>query len=202
MGCILEISINAPAATSDSLFASATRLPHSIALRVGRNPEKPTSALITKDALDEAIINHLRRKHHLLIGEATAELIKKTVGTAHSDFDAETMEVRGRSLVHGAPAAITVCGAEIREAMSEVLGQITVAIRQTLESTPPELSGDIINRGIALAGGGALVRGLRKQLSEELEMEVTVPADPLAVVVQGAGKCLDHSEEFKDVWLS
>jgi len=153
------------------------------------------------DALDEAIINHMRRRHHLLIGESTAEQIKKTVGTAHSDYDADVMDVRGRSLIHGAPATITVTGGEIREAMGEVFSQITVAIRQTLENTPPELSGDIINRGIALAGGGALVRGLRLRLKEELEMEVTVPADPLAVVAEGAGRCLDDAELFKDVWF-
>jgi rod shape-determining protein MreB len=153
------------------------------------------------DALDEAIINYMRRRHHLLIGEATAEQIKKTVGTAHSDYDDEVMEVRGRSLIHSAPTTITISGAEVREAMNEVISQIVLAIKQTLETTPPELSGDIIGRGVALAGGGALVRGLSKRISEELEMEVTVPADPLGVVVQGAGKCLDNSEVFKDVWL-
>lgn len=152
------------------------------------------------DALDEAIVNYIRKKHHLLIGEATAEQIKKTIGTAHSDFDGDSMEVRGRSLVFGAPATLTITGGEIREAMSEVMSQITIAIRQTLESTPPELSGDIINRGISLAGGGALVRGLSKRLKEELVMEVTVPADPLAVVAEGAGRCLDNSEKYKDVW--
>jgi rod shape-determining protein MreB len=153
------------------------------------------------DALDEAIINHMRRRHHLLIGESTAEQVKKTVGTAHPNFDGDTMEVRGRSLIHSSPASITISGGEIREAMQEVLSQILVAIRQTLESTPPELSGDIINRGISLAGGGALVRGLCKRLEEELEMEVTVPADPLAVVAEGAGKCLDDSLVYKDIWF-
>lgn len=152
------------------------------------------------DALDEAIINHMRRRHHLLIGEATAEQIKKTIGTAHSDYDGETMEVRGRSLMHGAPAAIIVSGGEIREAMGEVIAQISSAIRQTLENTPPELSGDIIHRGISLAGGGALVRGLGRRLREELEMEITVPADPLAVVAEGAGRCLDNAELYKAVW--
>jgi rod shape-determining protein MreB len=85
--------------------------------------------------------------------------------------------------------------------MNEVISQIVIAVRQALEHTPPELSGDIINRGIALAGGGALVRGLSKRLSEELSMEVTVPADPLGVVAQGAGRCLDCGETFKDVWI-
>lgn len=153
------------------------------------------------DALDEAIINYIRRKHHLLIGEATAEQIKKSVGTAHSDFDDEVMEVRGRSLILGTPTTLTVTGGEIREAMNEVISQIVLAVRQTLEHTPPELSGDIINRGVALAGGGALVRGLGKRISEELEMEVAIPADPLAVVAEGAGRCLDNSEVFKDIWI-
>ena len=112
------------------------------------------------------------------------------------------MEVRGRSLIHGTPTALMISGREVREAMSEVIGSIVLAIRQTLENTPPELAGDIIHRGLALAGGGALVRGLGKRLSEELELEVTIPADPLGVVAEGAGKCLDHSDVFEGVWLS
>jgi rod shape-determining protein MreB len=154
------------------------------------------------DALDDAIVNYMRRRHHLLIGEPTAEQIKKTIGTAHPDYDHEAMEVRGRSLIHGTPASIVVRGAEIREAMSEVLGAIVLAIRQTLENTPPELAEDIIRRGLALAGGGALVRGLSKRLSEELQIDVTIPADPLGVVAEGAGRCLDHSDIFEGVWLA
>lgn len=154
------------------------------------------------DALDEAIVNYMRRRHHLLIGEATAEQIKKSIGTAHPDHDDEVMEVRGRSLIYGTPTSILVSGGEVREAMGEVLSSIVLAIRQTLENTPPELAGDIINRGLALAGGGALVRGLGKRLAEELELEVTIPADPLGVVAEGAGKCLDHSEVFEGVWLT
>jgi rod shape-determining protein MreB len=150
------------------------------------------------DALDEAIVNYMRRRHHVLIGEATAEQIKKSIGTAHPDYDDEVMEVRGRSLIHGTPTALMISGREV----SEVIGSIVLAIRQTLENTPPELAGDIIHRGLALAGGGALVRGLGKRLSEELELEVTVPADPLGVVAEGAGKCLDHSDVFEGVWLS
>jgi rod shape-determining protein MreB len=153
------------------------------------------------DALDEAIINHLRRRHHVLIGEATAEQIKKTIGTAHPEYDDLTMEVRGRSLIHSTPTSITVRGGEVREAMGEVLAQITGAIRQTLENTPPELSADIIQRGIAVAGGGALIRGLPKRLAEELEMEVIVPDNPLAVVAEGAGKCLDDGETYHDIWF-
>lgn len=153
------------------------------------------------DAMDEAIINHLRRRHHLLIGEATAELVKKTVGCAHPDYDKQEMEVRGRSLTSGAPASMIVTGGEIREAITEVISTITAAIRQALENTPPELSGDIISTGMSLAGGGALLKGLDRHISEELNIAVTIADDPLAAVVEGAGKCLDNTELYKDVWF-
>jgi rod shape-determining protein MreB len=152
------------------------------------------------DAMDEAIINHVRRRHHLLIGEATAELIKKTIGSAHPDFDQQEMEVRGRSLTSGAPAALVVTGEEIREAMSEVVSAITAAIRQALEDTPPELSGDIISAGLWLAGGGALLRGLDRHISETLNINVRVADDPLAAVVEGAGRCLDNVELYRQTW--
>ena len=152
------------------------------------------------DAMDEAIINFLRRKHHLLIGESTAELIKKTIGCAHSDFDKQEMEVRGRSLVTGAPSSIVIQAAMVREAISEVVLLIASAIRQALENTPPELSGDIISNGICLAGGGALLKGLDRYLIEELGIDARVAADPLAAVVRGAGMVLDNSEFYKGVW--
>ncbi len=196
IGCELPIDeatgnlvIDIGGGTTDIAVISLKDVVYSVSVRQGG------------DALDEAIINFIRRRHHLLIGEATAEKIKKTIGTAHAVHDDELMEVRGRSLTLGAPATITVSGAEMREAMNEVLSQIVLAVRQALEHTPPELSGDILNRGVALAGGGALVRGLSRRLSEELEIEVTVPADPLAVVAQGAGRCLDSTEVFGDVGL-
>lgn len=153
------------------------------------------------DAMDEAIINHLRRRHHLLIGESTAELVKKTIGSAHPDYDKQEMEVRGRSLISGAPASLMVTGAEIREAVSEVVNSITAAVRQSLENTPPELSGDIISRGLSLAGGGALLKGFDRHIIEELHVQVTVSDDPLAAVVEGAGKCLDNEDLYKDVWF-
>lgn len=151
------------------------------------------------DAMDEAIINHLRRKHHLLIGEATSELIKKTIGCAHPDYDHQEMEVRGRSLTSGAPASMFISGAEIRDALSEVIGAVTQAIRQALENTPPELSGDIMSTGICLAGGGALLKGLDRHISEELRINVRIADDPLAAVVEGCGRCLDNMEVFADV---
>jgi rod shape-determining protein MreB len=149
--------------------------------------------------MDEAIINHLRRRHHLLIGETTAELVKKTVGSAHADYDRQEMEVRGRSLTSGAPGAMLVSGAEIREAINEVVSAIIAAIRQALENTPPELSGDIISVGLSLAGGGALLKGFDKRISEELSVNVRIADDPLAAVVDGAGKCLDKMELYSDV---
>ncbi len=195
IGCNLPVTdatgsliIDIGGGTTDIAVISLKDVVYSVSLRQGG------------DALDESIINYMRRRHHLLIGETTAEQIKKSVGTAHSDFDDETMEVRGRSLIYGAPTSMTISGGEIREAMSEVISQIVIALRQALENTPPELSGDIINRGVALAGGGALVRGLGKRLTEELHMEVTVPPDPLAVVAEGAGRCLDNSEIFESIW--
>ena len=109
------------------------------------------------------------------------------------------MEVRGRSLISGAPASLIIPGSEIREAISEVVSSITAAIRQALENTPPELSGDIISRGIALAGGGALLKGLDRHISENLSINVAVAEDPLAAVVEGAGKCLDNEEVYKGI---
>lgn len=164
--------------TTDVAVISLGDIVHSISVRQGG------------DAMDETIINHMRRRHHLLIGEATAELIKKTVGSAHADYDEQEMEVRGRSLTSGAPASIVVTGQEIREAISEVVASIVSAVRQTLENTPPELAGDVITAGLALAGGGALLKGLDRRITEELGIQVHVADDPLASVVEGAGKSL------------
>lgn len=153
------------------------------------------------DAMDDAIINHMRRQHHLLLGESSAELIKKTIGCAHKDYDLQEMEVRGRSLTSGAPASLIVSGAEIRESLSEVVSAITSAIRQALENTPPELSGDVISSGIALSGGGALLKGLDRFISEKLDIKVIICDDPLAAVLEGAGICLDKMEIYRDVLM-
>ena len=175
--------------TSDVAVISLKDIVYSVSVRQGG------------DALDDAIINYLRRHRHLLVGETTAELIKKTIGCAHPDYDKQEMEVKGRSLTTGAPASVVVSGAEIREAMNEVLSAIIAAIRQALENTPPELSGDIISRGIALAGGGALVKGIDKRIAQEIGIAVTVAEDPLAAVAEGAGKCLDNTELYRGVWF-
>ena len=153
------------------------------------------------DAMDEVISNHLRRVHHLLVGEITAENIKKTIGSAHEDYDDQEMEVRGRSLTSGAPASIAVSGQEIREAISEVVAAIVAAIRQALEQTPPELSGDIMSAGITLAGGGALLRGLDRRISEELNISVRVAEEAIAAVVEGGGRVLDDPLKYAEVLL-
>jgi rod shape-determining protein MreB len=196
IGCNLPVTeavasliVDIGGGTTDIAVISLKDIVYSISVRQGG------------DAMDEAIINHMRRRHHLLIGEATAELIKMTIGSAHKDYDTQEMEVRGRSLTSGAPASLLVTGEEIREAISEVVSTITAAIRQALENTPPELSGDIITAGLSLAGGGALLKGLDRHISEELKITVTIAEDPLAAVVQGAGKCLDNAELYKDIWF-
>jgi rod shape-determining protein MreB and related proteins len=194
IGCNLPVTeaaasliVDIGGGTSDVAVISLKDIVYSVSVRQGG------------DAMDEAIINYLRRRHHILIGESTAELVKKTVGSAHPDYDNQEMEVRGRSLTSGAPAAMVVTGAEIREAINEVATAIIAAIRQALENTPPELSGDIISVGLSLAGGGALLKGLDKRISQELNVAVTIAADPLAAVVEGAGRCLEKLDVYKDV---
>jgi rod shape-determining protein MreB len=196
IGCNLPVTeatasliVDVGGGTTDIAVVSLKDIVYSISVREGG------------DAMDEAIINYLRRRHHLLIGEATAELVKKTIGSAHPEYDKQEMEVRGRSLISGAPASLIINGAEIREAIAEVVSSISAAIRQALENTPPELSGDIIARGIALAGGGALLKGLDRHIVEQLNVAVTVADDPLAAVVEGAGRCLDNEDLYKDVWF-
>lgn len=186
---VASLIVDIGGGTTDIAVISLTDIVHSVSVRQGG------------DAMDEAIINYLRRSHHLLIGESTAELIKKTIGCAHSDYDHQEMEVRGRSLTSGAPGSLVISGAQIREAISEVVGAITAAIRQALENTPPELSGDIMSTGIALAGGGALLKGLDRRISEELKISVQVADDPLAAVVEGAGAVLDNTELYNGVWF-
>lgn len=196
IGCDLPVTdpvasliVDIGGGTTDIAVISLLDIVHSLSVRQGG------------DAMDEAIINHMRRNHHLLIGEATAELIKKTIGSAHKDYDTQEMEVRGRSLTSGSPAVLTISAGEIREAISEVVAAITAAVRQALENTPPELSGDIMSTGLALAGGGALLKGLDRHIGEQLKISVSVAADPLAAVVEGAGRVLDNTEVYKGVWF-
>ncbi|MBR3145352.1 MAG: rod shape-determining protein [Clostridia bacterium] len=148
--------------------------------------------------LDEAIINYIRKKHNLLIGERTAEQIKIDIGSAKPYDDEGSMEIRGRNLVDGLPKNIIVTSREVRDAMADSIMQIIEAIRDTLERTPPELSADIIDSGITLSGGTALLRGLAELIAEETGMPVTVAANPLDCVALGTGKRLESDNGFEN----
>ena len=141
--------------------------------------------------MDESIMNYLKRKHNLLIGERTAEQIKIEIGSAYALDKLLTMEVKGRSLIEGLPKAITVDDSEVRDALAECVSAFVSAIRMALERTPPELSADISDRGIVLAGGGALLRNLDKRIRDETGLPVCVADNPLCSVVLGTAKLLD-----------
>ena len=157
------------------------------------------------DKMDEAIIAHLKRKHNLLVGDRTAEQIKFAVGTAGLDpnsAEKKRMEVRGRDLLTGLPKTMTVDEDEVREALQETVYQIVSAIKLALERTPPELSADIMDRGILLTGGGALLSNLDKLIFEETQLPVIIAQNALTTVVLGAGKALDNIELFRKVLAS
>jgi rod shape-determining protein MreB len=151
------------------------------------------SVRVAGDELDEAIVQYLKRAYNLMIGERTAEEIKIKIGSAYPVADKEsTMEVKGRDLVAGLPKTITITSQEVREALLEPLSTIVDSVRVTLERCPPELSADLVDRGIFLAGGGALLRGLDRLLSEETGLPVHVADDPLSAVAEGTGKVLEE----------
>ncbi len=151
------------------------------------------SARVAGDKFDEAIISYIKRKYNLLIGERTAENIKISIGSAAPYEEEGEMEIKGRNLMDGLPKNIVIKACEVREALSDPLSSIVDAVKTTLENTPPELSADIIDHGIMLTGGGALLRGLDKLLSEETHMPVHIAERPLDCVADGTGKCLDLS---------
>ena len=157
------------------------------------------SVRVAGDKMDEAIIQHIKRKYNLLIGERTAELIKMGIGTAYPTEEELTMDIKGRDLVAGVPRTLTVTSSEIREALSEPINGIVEAVKVTLERTPPELAGDIADRGIVLAGGGALLKNLDVLLREETGLPVFLAEDPLSAVVIGAGKALEELDILRQV---
>ncbi len=157
------------------------------------------SVRVAGDEFDNAIINFIKRKYNLLIGERTAETIKITIGSAYPGEDDTELEIKGRNLLTGLPENITVTSEEIRDALSESLSHIIEAIKITLERTPPELSADIIDAGITLAGGGALLRGLDRLINEETGIPVHIAERPLDCVVDGTGKLLDNIDELSEV---
>ena len=154
------------------------------------------SLRIAGDDLDEAIINYMRKKHNLLIGERTAEQIKIDIGSAKPYENETSIEIKGRNVVDGLPKNVTITSAEVRSAMLDTISQIIDAIRSTLEKTPPELSADIIESGITLTGGTALLRGLAELIAEETGMPVSIAANPLDCVVLGAAKRLEGDNGF------
>jgi rod shape-determining protein MreB len=151
--------------------------------------------------MDEAIIQFLKKKYNLLIGERTAELVKIQIGSAYPLDQPLTMEIKGRDLREGIPKTIVVDDQEIREAIDDAVAAIINAIRIALERTPPELSADIIDRGIILTGGGALLKNLDKRIREETQLPVFITEDPLTTVALGAGKMLDDLELLKKISL-
>ncbi len=157
------------------------------------------SVRVAGDAFDTAIINYIKKKYNLLIGERTAENVKIAIGSAFPMEQETDMEIKGRNLLNGLPENITVTSAEIREALAEPLSHVVEAIKVTLEKTPPELAADIIDQGITLAGGGALIRGLDKLINKETGMPVYVAETPLDCVADGTGKVLEDIEKLREV---
>ena len=161
-----------------------------------------TSLRIAGDELDECISAHIRKEYNLAIGERTAEEIKLTIGSVYPKDVIEEMDIRGRDLISGLPKTATITSDEILKAISDPIHEIVDTIRQTLESTPPELAADVMDTGITLTGGGALLEGLDRLIAEETGMPVTVAKDPLNCVVNGTGIVLENIDRLKTVLIS
>ncbi len=160
------------------------------------------SVRVGGDHMDEAIINYIRRNYGMLIGEATAELIKKKIGSAFPGAEVLEMEVKGRNLAEGVPRSFNVSSNEILEALTDPLNAIVSAVKQALEQTPPELGADIAEKGMVLTGGGALLRDLDRLLMEETGLPVIVADDPLTCVVRGCGRALEEMDKLASVFTN
>jgi len=156
------------------------------------------SIRVAGDEMDESIVSFIRKNYNLMIGERTAETIKMEVGSAGDSEGIDTMEIRGRDLLTGLPKTIEITAKEIGVALKDTVFAIVEAVKNTLEKTPPELAADIMDRGIVLTGGGALLRNLDKVISEETNMPVLIAENPLDCVAIGTGKALDHIQLFKN----
>jgi rod shape-determining protein MreB len=157
------------------------------------------SVRVGGDKMDEAIIQYIKRKYNLLVGERTAELIKITIGSAYPSSEIQTMEIKGRDLVAGVPKTVEISDEEIRDSLLEPINQVVEAVRIGLERCPPELASDIVDKGIVLAGGGSLLRNLDVLLREETGLPIMLADDPLTAVVMGAGKALDEISLLREV---
>jgi rod shape-determining protein MreB len=160
------------------------------------------SVRVGGDKFDEAIVNYIRRNYGMLIGETTAEQIKKVIGSAFPGSEVKEMEVKGRNLAEGIPRSFTVSSNEILEALTDPLNSIVSAVKSALERTPPELGADIAERGMVLTGGGALLRDVDRLLMEETGLPVIVADDPLTCVVRGCGKALENMEKLQTIFTS
>lgn len=159
------------------------------------------SIRIAGDEMDESIVNYIKRKYNLLIGERTAEEVKISIGSAYPMEKSMTMEVKGRDLVAGIPKTLEVSDEEIREALTETFGTIVEAVKIALERTPPELAADIVDKGVVVAGGGSLIKGLDTLLREATGLPITLSDDPLSAVAMGAGAVLKDAKLLKKVAL-
>jgi rod shape-determining protein MreB len=159
------------------------------------------SVRVAGNEMDEAIIQYIKKKYNLLIGERTSEQIKLELGSAFPLDEPITMEIKGRDLIEGIPKTLTITDSEIREALAEPISIIVNAVRVALERTPPELSADIVDRGIVLTGGGSLLKNLDKLLREETSLPVSVAEDPLSSVVLGTGKMLSDFDLLRKISL-
>ncbi|GAC1319642.1 MAG: rod shape-determining protein [Chloroflexota bacterium] len=160
------------------------------------------SVRIAGDEIDEMILQFARREHGLLIGERTAEQTKLTAGSAHDDVEEIKVTLRGRDVVTGLPKSVEISSREIRDAIEGPVAEIVEAVTTTIEETPPELIADIMDQGITLAGGGALLQGLDRRIAEETKMPVTIADDPLTCVVRGTGRCLEDLDTLRKVFVS
>jgi rod shape-determining protein MreB len=174
--------------TSEVAVISLAGIVYSISVRVGG------------DKMDEAILQYVKRTYNLLIGERTAEIIKTTIGNAYP-AERESMDVKGRDLVSGVPKSISINSDEVRQAIQDQIDAIVDAVRTALEQTPPELAADIVDRGIYLTGGGALLRGMDELLKQETGLPIKIADDPLAAVALGAGQALDNLHILKQVMI-
>lgn len=173
--------------TSEIAVIALSGIVNNISIRIGG------------DEMDEAIMLHLKRNFNLLIGERTAENIKIKIGTAYQEEEETSLEIKGRYLMNGIPKTLTISSEHIRKALSEPVNAIVEAVKQALEQTPPELASDILDRGIIITGGGALLKGMDKRLREETNLAVNVAEDPLTCVAQGTGIVLDNMSRYSKV---
>jgi rod shape-determining protein MreB len=159
------------------------------------------SARVGGDKMDEAIIHYVKRKYNLLIGERTAERAKINIGTAYPVDETKSMEIKGRDLVAGIPKTVEIKSEEIREALAEPINAIVESVKMALERTPPELSADIVDKGVVLVGGGSLLANLDLLLRETTGLPVMLAEDPMTAVAVGTGRCLDEMRLLKEVTI-